>query len=222
MADPDLIPPSPSAADYAASQAPAAEPLDAGAEPMALFAQWLTQADAAEPNDPNAMTLATVDADGMPDARIILLKGLDDHGFSFFTNLTSAKAKELEAHPAAALVFHWKTLRRQVRVRGTVAPVSEAEADAYFATRSRVSRLGAWASFQSQTLADRAHLAERLARMEQRFEGAEPPRPPFWSGYRLIPTAIEFWQDGAYRLHDRLLFERRDAKGAWSARRLYP
>jgi pyridoxamine 5'-phosphate oxidase len=221
MAETDLIPPSPSAADYAASTA-AAAPLDAGAEPMALFADWLAMADQAEPNDPNAMTLATVDADGAPDARIVLLKGLDARGFSFFTNLTSAKAQELAARPAAALVFHWKALRRQVRVRGTIEPVAEAEADAYFATRSRVSRLGAWASFQSATLPDRERLTDRLAEMERRFEGAEPPRPPFWSGYRLIPRAIEFWQDGAFRLHDRLLFERSREGTAWSARRLYP
>jgi pyridoxamine 5'-phosphate oxidase len=221
MTGPDLIPPSPSDADYAATPAPQAAPLDDHADPLALFAQWLAEADAAEPNDPNAMTLATVDSAGLPDARIVLLKALDDRGFSFFTNLTSAKADELAARPAAALVFHWKSLRRQVRVRGAIERVSDAEADAYFATRSRVSRLGAWASDQSKTLENPADLRARLSEMEMRFEGADPPRPPFWSGYRVIPQAVEFWRDGAFRLHERLLFERA-GEGAWASRRLYP
>jgi pyridoxamine 5'-phosphate oxidase len=221
MTDNSLIPPSPSEADYAAAQRPAAAPIDPNQDPLALFADWMRAADSAEPNDPNAMTLATVDADGAPDARIILLKALDERGFSFYTNLTSAKAAELAANPRAALVFHWKSLHRQVRVRGDIEPVSAAEADAYFATRSRVSRLGSWASYQSKTLADPAHLNARVAQMEERFEGIEPPRPDFWSGYRLIPQAIEFWCDGAFRLHERLLFERK-GEGPWSARRLYP
>ena len=217
----DLIPPSPSEADYETAPRPPAPALDSGRDPFDLFAEWLAEADGAEPSDPNAMTLATVDEEGMPDARILLLKGLDEGGFSFFTNLTSAKARELAENPRAALVFHWKSLRRQVRVRGVVQPVSDAEADAYFLTRSRVSRLGSWASYQSKTLADRAQLTARLAEMQSRFEGQEPPRPPFWSGYRLVPAEIEFWSDGAFRLHDRLLFERKGA-GPWSARRLYP
>ncbi len=218
----DLIPPTPSDADYAAS-AKGAPPLDASSDPLALFAEWLTEAEAAEPNDSNAMTLSTVDGAGAPDARIVLLKDLDDRGFTFFTNLESAKAVELAADPRAALTFHWKTLRRQVRVRGLVEGVSDAEADAYFATRARVSRLGAWASDQSRTLDDPATLRERLAEQEKRFEGEEPPRPPHWSGYRLLPTAIEFWSDGAFRLHDRLVFERaRVEDAAWTARRLYP
>jgi pyridoxamine 5'-phosphate oxidase len=218
----DLIPPSPSDADYAAAQ-PTAPPLDPAQDPLTLFADWLAQADKAEPNDPNAMTLSTVDDSGAPDARIVLLKDLDDRGFTFFTNLESAKAIELAGDGRAALTFHWKSLRRQVRVRGLVETVSDAEADAYFATRARVSRLGAWASDQSQTLDDPATLRARLAEQENRFEGQEPPRPPHWSGYRLLPTAIEFWSDGAFRLHDRLLFERRRFEDTvWTARRLYP
>jgi pyridoxamine 5'-phosphate oxidase len=218
----DLIPPSPSDADYAAAP-PTTPPLDPAQGPLALFADWLAQADRAEPNDPNAMTLSTVDEAGAPDARIVLLKDLDDRGFTFFTNLCSAKAVELAGDRRAALTFHWKSLRRQVRVRGLVETVSDAEADAYFATRARVSRLGAWASDQSQTLDDPSALRERLAEQEKRFEGQEPPRPPHWSGYRLLPTAIEFWSDGAFRLHDRLLFERQQVEDAdWTARRLYP
>jgi pyridoxamine 5'-phosphate oxidase len=220
MSENELIPPSPTEADYAAEPRAPMEPLDASSDPLALFAQWLADAVTAEPNDPHAMTLATAGDDG-PDARIVLLKALDDRGFSFFTNLTSAKAKDLAENPRAALVFHWKSLRRQVRVRGQIEAVSPEEADAYFATRSRISRLGSWASDQSKTLSDPAHLERRLAEMEQRFEGAEPPRPPHWSGYRVIPQAIEFWRDGAFRLHERLLFER-DGDSPWRARRLYP
>lgn len=218
----DLIPPSPTAADYASAQT-SAPPLDPNQDPLVLFAAWLIEADKAELNDPNAMTLSTVDEGGAPDARIVLLKDLDDRGFTFFTNLRSTKAVELAGDHRAALTFHWKALRRQVRVRGVVEPVSDQEADAYFATRARVSRLGAWASDQSQTLDDPTALRMRLAEAEKRFEGAEPPRPPHWSGYRLLPTAIEFWRDGAFRLHDRLLFERDQVdRAGWAARRLYP
>ena len=216
----DLIPPSPSAADYAAESKPA-PPLDPASDPLALFAQWFAEAHEGEVNDPNAMTLSTVDEDGAPDARIVLLKDLDDRGFTFFTNLNSAKAVELAGDHRAALTFHWKGLRRQVRVRGAVERVTDAEADAYFATRARISRLGAWASEQSRTLDDPATLRTRLAEQERRFEGQEPPRPPHWSGYRLLPTAIEFWRDGAFRLHDRLLFER-ELDRPWTARRLFP
>ncbi len=218
----DLIPPSPSDADYAAAE-PSAPPLDLAQNPLALFAAWLAEADKAEPNDPNAMTLSTVDEAGAPDARIVLLKDLDDRGFTFFTNLGSAKAVELAGDRRAALTFHWKSLRRQVRVRGLVESVTDAEADAYFATRARISRLGAWASDQSRTLDDPATLRARLADQEQRFAGQEPPRPQHWSGYRLLPTAIEFWRDGAFRLHDRLVFERLQIEdAAWTARRLFP
>jgi pyridoxamine 5'-phosphate oxidase len=222
MPDQTLIPPSPSQADYEAADRADAPLLDPRRDPLDLFAVWMAEAVKSEPNDPNAMTLATVDAGGAPDARIVLLKALDERGFSFFTNLTSAKGQELAAHPRAALVFHWKSLRRQVRVRGAIERVSDAEADAYFATRSRVSRLGAWASDQSKTLSEPAVLHARLKEMEQRFKGVEPPRPPHWSGYRLIPEDIEFWLDGAFRLHERLLFERRAEGSPWNARRLFP
>ncbi len=217
----DLIPPSPSDADYAAGSK-TAPPLDPARDPLDLFAEWLAEADEAEVNDPNAMTLSTVDQDGAPDARIVLLKDLDDRGFTFFTNLQSAKAVELAGDHRAALTFHWKSLRRQVRVRGFVEKVGDAEADAYFATRARVSRLGAWASDQSRTLDDPATLRARLTEQEERFDGREPPRPPHWSGYRLLPAAIEFWRDGAFRLHDRLIFERAEVEQDWTARRLFP
>jgi pyridoxamine 5'-phosphate oxidase len=221
MNDPDLIPPSPSEADYAAEPRPVTPPLDPASDPFDLFAEWLSDAVAAEPNDPHAMTLATAGEDGSPDARIVLLKALDDRGFSFFTNLTSAKARDLAENPRAALVFHWKSLRRQVRIRGDIESVSDEEADAYFATRSRISRLGSWASDQSKTLPEPAQLERRLIEVEQRYEGAEPPRPPHWSGYRVIPQSLEFWRDGAFRLHERLVFERAGS-GPWRARRLYP
>ncbi len=222
MSDQTLIPPSPSQADYEAAEQAAAPSLDPSRDPLDLFAEWMAEAVKSEPNDPNAMTLATVDADGAPDGRIVLLKALDARGFSFFTNLNSAKGQELAANPRAALVFHWKSLHRQVRVRGAIERVSDAEADAYFATRSRVSRLGAWASDQSKTLSEPALLRGRLEGMQKRFEGIEPPRPPHWSGYRLIPQAIEFWRDGAFRLHERLVFERAVEGSPWSARRLFP
>ena len=222
MPDQTLIPPSPSQADYEAAEQAAVPSLDPSRDPLDLFAEWMAEAVKSEPNDPNAMTLATVDADGASDGRIVLLKALDARGFSFFTNLNSAKGQELAANPRAALVFHWKSLHRQVRVRGAIERVSDAEADAYFATRSRVSRLGAWASDQSKTLSEPALLRGRLEAMQQRFEGIEPPRPPYWSGYRLIPQAIEFWRDGAFRLHERLVFERAAEGSPWSARRLFP
>lgn len=189
-------------------------------DPFDLFDAWFAEAAASEPNDPNAMSLATVDEAGMPDVRTVLLKGHDHGGFVFYTNLQSAKGRELAATPKAALLFHWKTLRRQVRVRGPVAQVSDAEADAYFASRPRGSRLGAWASLQSSPLDSRATLEARVAEMEARHPGEDVPRPPHWSGFRLTPVEIEFWRDGAYRLHDRFLFTR--AGEGWRVRRLYP
>jgi pyridoxamine 5'-phosphate oxidase len=188
-------------------------------DPFEVFDAWFAEAAASEINDPDAMTLATVDAEGMPDARTVLLKGRDEAGFVFYTNLESAKGRELAATPRAALLFHWKSLRRQVRIRGDVAQVSDAEADAYFASRPRGSRLGAWASDQSRPLDSRATLEARVQQQEARFPD-EVPRPPHWSGLRVIPWQIEFWQDGAYRLHDRFLFTR--AGDGWSVQRLYP
>jgi pyridoxamine 5'-phosphate oxidase len=215
------IPSSPSEADYL-SKVAEAEPLApiSDRDPIALFIQWLEEAGKGEPNDANAMTLATVDDDGMPDARMVLLKGVDAAGFTFFTNLESAKGRELAAHPKAALVFHWKSLRRQVRVRGEIELVTEAEADAYFASRARSSQIGAWASDQSRELPDRLAFERRIAEMGLKFGLGAVPRPPHWSGFRLVPSTIEFWRDRPFRLHERLAFDR--AEGGWTVRRLYP
>lgn len=192
-------------------------------EPFSLFADWLGEAEASEPNDPNAMALATVDADGLPDLRMVLLKDYDEAGFVFYTNFESAKGRELLSHPKAALLFHWKTLRRQVRVRGPVEVVTDAEADAYFATRARQSRLGAWASQQSRPLESRFALEKAAAAMALKYPLGDIPRPPYWSGFRIRPVAIEFWKDGAFRLHDRVLFRREaPGEGEWSKDRLYP
>lgn len=216
-----VIPPSPSAQDYAAQLAANAdETMFERAEPFALFVEWLEAAKASEPNDANAMTLATLDAEGMPDARIVLLKDVDARGFTFFSNQESAKGEQLWAQPSAALVFHWKSLRRQVRVRGRVEQVSAAEADAYFASRARESRIGAWASDQSRPLDSRAMLEMRVAERTASFEGQDVPRPDRWTGWRVVPQQIEFWRDRAFRLHDRLRFERDG--DAWKRTRLWP
>ena len=191
-------------------------------DPFALFGAWFTEAEASEPNDPNAMALATVAADGMPSVRMVLLKGFVETGFVFFTNLESRKGEQLKANPKAALCFHWKTLQRSVRVEGSVTPVSPAEADAYFATRARSSRIGAWASKQSRPLASRFDLERRIAEYTARFGLGEVPRPPFWSGFRLAPLRIEFWKNGAFRLHDRLVFTRADLAEGWTIERLFP
>jgi pyridoxamine 5'-phosphate oxidase len=189
-------------------------------DPIALFRGWLAEAEAAEANDPNAMCLATIDAGGAPAARMVLLKGVDDRGFAFYTNRESRKGRELIAHPQAALCFHWKSLRRQVRVEGPIEPVTDAEADSYFATRARISRLGAWASDQSRPLDGRATLEARLAEQEALYAGRDVPRPPHWSGFRVLPQAIEFWRDQPFRLHDRIVFSR--AGDGWETTRLYP
>lgn len=197
-----------------------AETAAADADPFAWFARWMAEAEAAEPNDPNAMTLATATADGRPSARMVLLKGCDPRGFVFYTNTESRKAGELAANAHAALLFHWKSLRRQVRVEGAIEPATAAEADAYFASRARISRLGAWASDQSRPLSDRAELERRLAEQEARFPGDVVPRPPHWSGFRVIPEHFEFWQDMPYRLHDRTVFAR--AGDGWTVGKLFP
>jgi len=192
------------------------------ADPMALFRAWLAEAGQSEPNDPEAMTLATVDADGLPDARMVLCKGIDERGIAFYTNDQSAKGRELAAAPRAAALFHWKSLRRQVRFRGAVTPVSAAESDSYFASRARVSRLGAIASRQSRPLAERATLEAAVADLEKRYPGEDIPRPAHWHGFRLTPSEIEFWADGAFRLHDRVLFSRPAPDAPWIGQRLYP
>jgi pyridoxamine 5'-phosphate oxidase len=192
-------------------------------DPFALFAAWMLEAEASEPNDPNAMALATVDGDGLPDVRMVLLKDFDETGFVFYTNYESAKGRELIANPKAALLFHWKSLRRQVRVRGPVTQTTDEEADAYFATRARASRLGAWASQQSRPLESRFALEKAVAAVAARYPVGTVPRPPFWSGFRIHPLRVEFWKDGAFRLHDRIAFSRASADGAaWERQRLYP
>jgi pyridoxamine 5'-phosphate oxidase len=190
-------------------------------EPFRLFAEWLEDATRSEPNDPNGLALATADEDGLPDVRMVLLKGFDEHGFVFYTNFESAKGRELLSSMKAAMCFHWKSLRRQVRVRGPVEVVSDQEADAYFATRARGSRIGAWASKQSRPLESRFALEKAVAEYTARYAIGEIPRPPYWSGFRLVPWSIEFWHDRPFRLHDRLLFSR-TAKGDWEKKRLYP
>jgi pyridoxamine 5'-phosphate oxidase len=191
-------------------------------EPMALFAAWLAEASASEPRDPNAMTLATADADGMPNARMVLLKGTDPRGFVFYTNIDSQKGQELDASAKAALVFHWKSLNRQVRVRGTVERVTAEEADAYFASRPKQAQIGAWASRQSQPLESRLAFEKAIAINAAKYALGSVPRPPNWSGFRILPTAIEFWHDRPFRLHDRIVFKRASLGDAWSKTRLYP
>jgi len=188
--------------------------------PFGLFGEWFAAAAAAEPDNTNAMTLATATPDGVPSARIVLLKGWDERGFVFYTNLGSRKGTELDGNPRAALLFHWKALARQVRIEGAAAPVSEAEADEYYASRPRLSRIGAWASEQSRPLASRADLEARLAEIEARYPGETVPRPPFWSGFRLTPVRFEFWEDRPFRLHDRRTFVR--AGAGWRTGLLYP
>jgi pyridoxamine 5'-phosphate oxidase len=191
-------------------------------EPMRLFAAWLADATVSEPRDPNAMTLATVDADGMPNARMVLLKGADAEGFVFYTNMGSQKGQELAASAKAALVFHWKSLNRQVRVRGHVETVTAEEADAYFATRPKQAQIGAWASKQSQPLESRMAFEKAVAINAAKYAIGSVPRPPNWSGYRIVPEQIEFWHDRPFRLHDRIVFKRAAAGEAWSKTRLYP
>jgi pyridoxamine 5'-phosphate oxidase len=191
-------------------------------DPFALFAAWLEQATATEPRDPTAMTLATVDADGLPNARMVLLKGADERGFVFFTNMDSQKGRELDAQRKAALVFHWKSLNKQVRVRGHVEHVADAEADAYFATRPKQAQIGAWASRQSRPLESRLAFEKAIAVYAAKYALGTVPRPPYWSGYRIVPLMIEFWQDRPFRLHDRIDFRRASPDAPWSKTRLYP
>jgi pyridoxamine 5'-phosphate oxidase len=189
-------------------------------DPFALFGEWLAAAKASEINDANAMALATVDEDGLPDIRMVLLNGLDERGFAFFTNYGSAKGRQLLAHPKAALLFHWKSLRRQVRIRGKVEQVTAEEADAYFATRPPQSRIGAHASAQSRPLESRGSLVGKAEELAKSFGDGPIPRPDYWSGFRVVPQQIEFWKDGAFRLHDRVVMRREGEE--WSRMRLYP
>ncbi len=215
MSDPDYAA-TPQAADFATAE-----------DPFELFAEWMTLAEESEINDPNAMALATADSNSMPNLRMVLLKGVDvegrnERGFVFYTNLESAKGNELKANAQAALLFHWKSLRRQVRVRGTVTPVSSAEADAYYQSRPRQSRIGAWASNQSRPLESRFALEKNVARMAARYPIGDIPRPTHWSGFRVTPLEIEFWHDRPFRLHDRVVFRRTAHDVPWTRIRLYP
>lgn len=201
------------------------DPIEPAADPFEVLTSWLTQAEATEPNDPNAMALATATADGRPSVRMVLLKGIDapgaaQRGVVFYSNRESRKGLELAANPHVALLFHWKSLRRQIRIEGTVCAASRAEADAYYASRPRISRLGAWASAQSRPLPDRSELEARLEAAEAEHPGEDIPRPDYWVGYRVVPTVFEFWQDMPYRLHDRTVFSR--AGTGWTAQKLYP
>jgi pyridoxamine 5'-phosphate oxidase len=191
-------------------------------EPLRLFAAWFAEAKASEPVNPDAMTLATVDRDGLPNARMVLLKGFDERGFVFYTNRDSIKGHELAEAPKAALTFYWKSLQRQVRLRGSVETVSSAEADAYFASRSRMAQIGAWASKQSAALESRLAFEKAIARFTAKFAIGTVPRPPYWSGYRVAPNEIEFWQERPFRLHDRVSFARANLSAPWVRTRLYP
>lgn len=231
----NIIPASPSAEDYkgdyntddtSGRHAPRDLSWTESSDPISLFEDWLAAAVKAEVNDPHAMALATVDESGLPDVRMVLLKGIDVRGFVFYTNSQSAKGEQLLGQGKAALCFHWKSLRRQVRVRGAVEKVSAAEADAYFSSRARGSQIGAWASQQSRQVADRAVLMEKTKAVEARFEGQDVPRPPHWYGWRVKPDSIEFWQDGAFRLHDRIVFtliqDGWKTSHGWQTSRLFP
>lgn len=203
-------------------KAPQAEDFSGVENPFQLFDEWMVEAGKHEPNDPNAMALATVDADGLPNVRMVLLKGVQDGVFTFFTNLESAKGRELEANPKAALCFHWKSLRRQIRLRGPVMPASDEEADTYFATRPRGSRIGAWASQQSRPLESRFAFEKAIAKFTAKFGVGDVPRPPYWSGFSMTPVEMEFWHDRPYRLHDRIVFRRASADEPWTKDRLFP
>lgn len=191
-------------------------------DPFALFGEWLEEAKKSEINDPNATSLATVDPDGLPNVRMVLLKDFDEDGFVFYTNFESQKGEEILATKKAAMCFHWKSLRRQVRLRGAVTVVDDAEADTYFASRARGSRIGAWASKQSRPLESRFALEKEVAKFTAKYAVGEIPRPPHWSGFRIAPVYIEFWKDGAFRLHDRVIFHRETETAPWTRTRFYP
>lgn len=216
-----LIPPSPSEADYA-KRASEQGDIAAGDDPLALFSAWFAEARESEPDNPNAMSVATVDETGLPDVRIVLLKDFDVRGFVFYSNRDSAKGRQLTHDPKAAFCFHWKSLNRQVRLRGTITEVSAEEADAYFASRARDARIGAWASAQSREVESREALEKAVADKTREFADKDVPRPEYWTGFRLAPLSIEFWRDRPFRLHDRIQFTRKTPDAAWRKRRLYP
>ena len=191
-------------------------------EPLSAFAEWLKEAEASEPNDPTAVALASVDSDGMPNVRMVLLKGFDERGFVFYTNFESQKGEEILQQKKAAMCFHWKSLRRQVRIRGDIEVVSDEEADAYYQSRARASRIGAWASKQSRPLESRFALEKEVAKYTAKYALGQVPRPPHWGGIRIIPTYIELWKDGAFRLHDRIVFQRSNSSEDWTKTRFYP
>jgi pyridoxamine 5'-phosphate oxidase len=224
MADKTSIPPSPSAEEYAkaAANSPDDSSWFAKTDPLALFNDWLEDAKKKEPNDANAMALATADAHGAPDVRMVLLKGTSGDGFVFYSNGESRKGQQLAANAQAALCFHWKSLRRQVRVSGRVETATAEEADAYFSTRAKDSQIGAWASEQSRPMEGRFELEGRIAKFAAKYALGKTPRPPHWIGWHVIPTRIEFWRDRPFRLHDRLEFTREAAGTPWTTRRLYP
>lgn len=228
MSDKEIIPPSPSKRDYTNDPTyqqtvkANAEPIFDRDDPITLFSEWMADARREEINDSNAMALATVDASGLPDVRMVLLKGVDERGFAFYTNSESAKGEQLLSNASAALCFHWKSLRRQVRVRGPVVKVTMDENDAYFASRARGSQIGAWASDQSREVESAERLKKELESTERKFEHRDVPRPPHWFGWRVVPMQIEFWRDRPYRLHDRLVFSRESLDADWTKARLYP
>jgi pyridoxamine 5'-phosphate oxidase len=196
--------------------------LDAEFDPLARFDTWFAEATKSEPSEATAMSLATSDSSGRPNVRMVLLKAVAEGGFVFYTNLESAKGVELAVQPFAALCFHWKSLQRQVRVRGPVSRVSDDEADAYFATRPKDSQIGAWASAQSRPMRERWEFEKAIAKLAAKYAFAKVPRPPFWSGFRVVPLEMEFWQDRPFRLHDRMVFRRETPKGAWTTEKLFP
>lgn len=221
-----------SESDIAPTSAPGTSPeaapdFSAAEDPFLLFEAWMKEAEKSEPNDPNAMVLATVDAGGMPNVRTVLLKDVDaphitDRGFVFYTNFESAKGRELLANPKAALLFYWKSLERQIRIRGPVSLATHGEADAYFASRPRLSRIGAWASHQSRPLSSRDVLEAKVHHFEAKFPEENIPRPAYWSGFRVLPVEMEFWMSRPFRLHDRILFRRDAPRDSWQKTRLYP